>query len=174
MLEISSWGQFNSIQYPVIVWLGNLDKLHMVHILDVALPAPIVVKVYQHIEAETNCRHFTDDIFKGIFLNADVLIALKISLKFVPNIRINNIPSLIKIMAWRRSGDKPLSESMMVILLTHTCETRPPWVKKCNRYRANKHIWLRAPFAPDAKYILYWRNVEMCHSHCLTTFCVFE
>ena len=96
MLEISSWGQFNSIQYPVIVWLGNLDKLHMVHILDVALPAPIVVKVYQHIEAETNCRHFTDDIFKGIFLNADVLIALKISLKFVPNIRINNIPSLIK------------------------------------------------------------------------------
>ena len=31
-------------------------------------------------------------------------------------------------MAWRRSGDKPLSESMMVSLLTHICVTRPQWV----------------------------------------------
>ena len=28
-------------------------------------------------------------------------------------------------MAWRRSGDKPLSETMMVGLLTHICVTRP-------------------------------------------------
>ena len=32
-------------------------------------------------------------------------------------------------MAWRRSGDKPLSEPMMVRLLTHICVTRPQWVK---------------------------------------------
>ena len=32
-------------------------------------------------------------------------------------------------MAWRRPGDKPLSEPMMVSLLTHICITRPPWVK---------------------------------------------
>ena len=31
-------------------------------------------------------------------------------------------------MAWRRPGDKPLSESMMVSLLTHICVTRPQWV----------------------------------------------
>ena len=31
-------------------------------------------------------------------------------------------------MAWRRSGDKPLSEPMMVNLLTHICVTRPQWV----------------------------------------------
>ena len=31
-------------------------------------------------------------------------------------------------MAWRRSGDKPLSEPMMVSLLTHICVTRPQWV----------------------------------------------
>ena len=31
-------------------------------------------------------------------------------------------------MAWRRPGDKPLSEPMMVILLTHICVTRPQWV----------------------------------------------
>ena len=33
-------------------------------------------------------------------------------------------------MAWRRSGDKPLSEPMMVSLLTHICVTRLQWVEK--------------------------------------------
>ena len=32
-------------------------------------------------------------------------------------------------MAWRRPGDKPLSERMMVNLLTHICVTQPRWVK---------------------------------------------
>ena len=32
-------------------------------------------------------------------------------------------------MAWRRPGDKPLSEPVMVSLLTHICVTRPQWVK---------------------------------------------
>ena len=31
-------------------------------------------------------------------------------------------------MAWRRPGDKPLSEPMMVSLSTHICVTRPQWV----------------------------------------------
>ena len=31
-------------------------------------------------------------------------------------------------MAWRRPGDKSLSELMMVSLLTHICVTRPQWV----------------------------------------------
>ena len=44
---------------------------------------------------------------------------LKISLKFVLTVRNNNIPALVKIMAWRLPGDKPLSEPMMVSLLTH-------------------------------------------------------
>ena len=32
-------------------------------------------------------------------------------------------------MAWRQPGDKPLSEPMMLSLLTHICITRPQWVK---------------------------------------------
>ena len=32
-------------------------------------------------------------------------------------------------MAWHRTGDKPLSEPMMLSLLTHICVTRPQWVK---------------------------------------------
>ena len=76
-----------------------------------------------------NGRHFTDDIFKWIFLNENVYIPIKISLKFVPQGPINNIPELVQIMAWRRPGDKPLSGPMMVRLLTHICVTRPQWVK---------------------------------------------
>ena len=62
------------------------------------------------------------------FLNKNVWISLKISLKFVPKGLINNIPPLVQIMAWRRPGDKRLSEPMMVSLLTLTCVTWPQWV----------------------------------------------
>ena len=72
-----------------------------------------------------NGRHFTDDTFNRIFLNENVWIPIKISLKFVPKCPINNIPSLIQIMAWRRPGNKPLSEPVVVSLLTHICFTRP-------------------------------------------------
>ena len=61
-----------------------------------------------------NGRHFADDIFKRIFLDENIRISIKISLKFVPKGPINNIPTLVQIMAWRRPGDKPLSEPMMV------------------------------------------------------------
>ena len=70
-------------------------------------------------------RHFADDIFSRIFLNENVLISIKISLKFVPKGPINNIPALVQIMAWLPPGDKPLSEPVMVRLLTHICLTRP-------------------------------------------------
>ena len=36
---------------------------------------------------------------------------------------------LVQIMAWRRPGDKPLSEAMIVSLLTHICVAPPQWVK---------------------------------------------
>ena len=63
-----------------------------------------------------NGRHFADDPFKCIILSETVRISINISLKFVPKGQINNIPSLVQIMAWRRPGDKPLSEPMMVRL----------------------------------------------------------
>ena len=71
-------------------------------------------------------RHFADDIFKRIFLNENVRISITISLKFVPKGPINNIPSLVQAMAWRRPGDKPLSEPMMVCSLTHICVAARP------------------------------------------------
>ena len=56
-------------------------------------------------------------------------ILLKISLKFVHNVRIINIPALVQIMAFRRLGDKPLAEPMMVCSLTHICVTRSQGIK---------------------------------------------
>ena len=57
---------------------------------------------------------------------------LRFHWSFVPKGPINNIPALVQIMAWRRPGDKPLSEPMMVCLLTHIWVTRPQWVKSIN------------------------------------------
>ena len=60
-----------------------------------------------------NGWHFPDDIIKSIFSWMEIWISIKISLKFVPKGSINNTPSLVQTMAWRRPGDKPLPEPMM-------------------------------------------------------------
>ena len=80
---------------------------------------------YNTLRPIQNGRHLADDTFKYIFLNENVIILPKISLTFVPKGPINNIPLLVLIMAWRRPGDKPLSEPMMARLPTHICVTRP-------------------------------------------------
>ena len=77
-----------------------------------------------------NGRHFADDTFNRIFVNENVRISIRFSLKFVPKGPINNIPSLVQIMAWRCPGYKPLSEPVMVSLLTYICATRPQWVNR--------------------------------------------
>ena len=82
-----------------------------------------------------NGHHFADNIFNHNFLNENIGISLEISLKFVPKVWINNIPALVQIMAWRQPGDKPLSEPMMVNLLTHICAARPQWVNMLNRLK---------------------------------------
>ena len=88
-----------------------------------------------------NRRHFADDIFKCIFENENEWISPRISLKFVPKVQINNIPALVQIMAWRRPGDKPLSEPMTVILSTHICVTRPQWVKMFETCSLHGYQW---------------------------------
>ena len=80
---------------------------------------------FNTLRPRQNSHHFADDIFKCIFLNENASISIKISLKFDPKGPNNNIPELVQIMAWRRPGDKPLSEPMMVSFPTHICVTRP-------------------------------------------------
>ena len=52
------------------------------------------------LRTRKNGRHFADVIFKHIFLNENIWIPIKISLKFVPKGSINNIPTLVQIVAW--------------------------------------------------------------------------
>ena len=90
---------------------------------------------FSNVEVDTlrpkqNGRHLPNDIFKYIFLNENARISIEMSLKFAPNGPINNIPALVRIMAWRRPGDKPLSEPMVASLLTHIYVTQPQWVKE--------------------------------------------
>ena len=88
-----------------------------------------IPEVVNTLRPRQHGRHFADDSFKRIFLSENIRISIKISLKFVHTGPINNIPALVQIMAWRRPGDKPLSEPMLGSLLTHICVTRPQWVK---------------------------------------------
>ena len=85
-------------------------------------------QVINTLRPRQNGRHFADDTFRHIFLNGNVTILIRISMKFVPKGPINNNPTLVQIMGWRRSGDSPLSEPRIVSLLTHICVTRPQWV----------------------------------------------
>ena len=54
----------------------------------------------------------TDEIFKSIF-NESVWIPITISLKFVPKGPINYNSALVQVVAWHRTGEKPLPESML-------------------------------------------------------------
>ena len=60
-----------------------------------------------------NGRQFADNIFKRIFLNENVRISIRISLKFVLKGRTDNDSALVQVMAWSRPGDKPLPELML-------------------------------------------------------------
>ena len=86
-------------------------------------------------------RHFADDILTCIFFNENCSILIKFSLKFVRNGPIDTNPALVQIMAWGRSGDKPISEPMMISLPTHICVTRPQWVNPNSVYCPYQCDW---------------------------------
>ena len=54
-----------------------------------------------------------DDNFRCIFLNENDRIPIQISLKFVPRSPIDNKLALVQVMAWHRTGDKPLHETTL-------------------------------------------------------------
>ena len=94
--------------------------------------------VINTLRLRQNCCHFAEDIFKCIFLNENVWISFKISVKIVPKGLVNNIPALLQIMAWRWPGGKPLSEPIILCM-----------------YPANER-WC---------YILMWSLIGWTHTH---------
>ena len=111
--------------YAVTFVSSKYDRLDIYSTIAIAVLGTVLY--YNTLRPRQNGRHFPDDIFKWIFLNENVWISINISLMFVPRGPINNIPTLVQVMAWRRPGDKPLSEPMMVRLPMHICVTRPHW-----------------------------------------------
>ena len=142
LVQVMAWCRQASSHYLNQCWSRSLS------------PNDIITRpqCVNTLRPRQNGRHFADDIFKCIFLNENVWIPIKISLKFVPQGPINKIPALVQIMAWRRPSDKPLSEAMMVNLLTHICVTRPQWVKTLiNNYCDHVHT-----------FYLYFRKSSSC------------
>ena len=72
--------------FLLLSWLGRKVWTH------IDLGNQICLKdIINTLRPRWNGRHFADDIFKCIFLNEDVKVLIKISLKFVPKGPINNI-----------------------------------------------------------------------------------
>ena len=81
--------------------------------------------MYQRVNQKVHYVHYLTHWSRDGMAN----ICETFSMTFVPKYPINNIPILVQIMVCYRPGDKPLSEPMMIILLTHICVTRPQLVK---------------------------------------------
>ena len=125
-------------------------------------PSPSALFTFNTVRPRQHGHHFADDIFKCFFLNENVWISIKISLKDL----INNVPALVQIMAWRRPGDKPLSEATMVRLPAHICVTRPQWDNICH--------WSRRSAASLQSSLPSFTKTypcSDCHQHCCKSIC---
>ena len=60
----------------------------------------LTVLTIDRLGLRQNGGYFPGDIFKCILLNENIWISIKISMKLVSKDLINNIPALVKIMAW--------------------------------------------------------------------------
>ena len=68
---------------------------------------------------------FEDYSFRCVSVNEKFYTLIKVSLMFVPKGPIDNNPALVQIVAWRW----PLSQPMIINLLTHICLTQPQWAE---------------------------------------------
>ena len=96
------------------------------HGLHMAINVPIVILTHHPLDKMTAI--LADDIFKCIFLNENYRNPIQISLKFVPRIPIDNKPALVQVMAWRRTGAKPLPELMLAQFPDAYMRTMGRWV----------------------------------------------
>ena len=98
-----------------------------------------------------NGHHFADDIVKRIFMNETFCILIRISLKFVPKVRIDNKSALVQLMVWRLKQYWSSS-------LTHICGTSGRWVNTL-RPRQNGSPFSRRHF----KIAFSWMKIYELH-----------
>ena len=73
-----------------------------------------------------------DVLFKCIFMNENDRIT------FVPMSPIDNMPALVQLMAWRRTGDKPLSEPMLTRFTDAYMRHKGRWVNREEMHLPNE------------------------------------
>ena len=66
-----------------------------------------------HLPLDKMAAILADDISKCIFFNENDIIPMHISLRFVLRSPTDNEPAWVQVMAWCRSGGKPLSDPML-------------------------------------------------------------
>ena len=71
---------------------------------------------------------FADHILNCIFLDENDIIPIQISLKSVPRNRSDNKSALVQVMAWRRTGAKPLLEQKTTQFIDAYMRHRGGWV----------------------------------------------
>ena len=147
----------NGFHIKVTRQIGNRSTLEQGNVSN----GTYIYDTVYHIEVGENGRPFSDDIFKCIFLNEDTWISITFLLKFVPKGTVDNILALVQLMAWRRPGDKPLSERMMVVLAMHICVTRPQWDIHCSPIHGVESTPVR-----EYSFMVYWWNHPI---HCFTS-----
>ena len=118
---------------------------------DKPLSAPMAVRLPTHI-CVTRTQwvnlsppghygsNFADDIFICIFINEKFCVLIRILMKFVLKAPVDNNPALVQIMAWRRLGDKPLSDPMLTRFHWHIYVTRGRWVNLLSPGRCDRNL----------------------------------
>ena len=62
-------------------------------------------------------RYLADDIFRCIFVDEKFCILIKNSLKFVSTGPVDKTTASVRVIVWRRTSDKPLSEAILTQLI---------------------------------------------------------
>ena len=93
-------------------------------------PQPYVLTVTLTHWVRKKWPPFSRRHLKCIFLNENVWVSIKILLKVAPTGPFIHIPALVQILAWRRPGDKALTDPMLVCALTYVF-LQIPTIKSC-------------------------------------------
>ena len=92
---------------------------------------------HKHIEIETKYRHFANNICKFIFVHENICILMQISLRCEPYGPINDMSTMMQIMAYHRTRDKSFPQRTWTIefdtdLSPVRCHTLPkPMLTHC-------------------------------------------
>ena len=107
-------GRCNAFSFFTKTLLAYIRKAKIKHTQTYNIS--IYIWCFNSSPPKRNGRHFTDDWSRCIFVKEKYGILIQISLELVPKGPFDNKATLVRVMAWRRIVDKPLSEPMLTRL----------------------------------------------------------